>query len=148
VLSLSKEGFTYFAFARVKKTRVALEPSAPAFRPRAYVAGERCFRARVRSQRDDAPITVWCGSHRFGSDDSFFRSVITVARKYADKEPNERPSEVRFYEALEGLRDVAPADGHVLLDQVEHRWRHPHCPPSLYVLALTLCAPDGGGLVA
>jgi hypothetical protein len=46
------------------------------------------------------------------------------------------------------LRGVAPVDGHVLLDQLDHRWRHPDCPASLYVLALRLRAPDRGALVA
>jgi hypothetical protein len=49
---------------------------------------------------------------------------------------------------MESLRSIAPVDGQVLLDQLEHRWRHPRCPPSLYVLTCTLCAPDRGALVA
>jgi hypothetical protein len=36
----------------------------------------------------------------------------------------------------------------VLLDQLDHRWRHPHCPACLYVLTCTLLAPDRGALVA
>jgi hypothetical protein len=95
-----------------------------------------------------SPVIVWCGNYRFGRDDSFFPSVVTVARKYADKEPGVRPPAVHFHEALERLRDIAPPDGHVLIDQLEHRWDHPSCPPALYVLACTLRAPDQGALVA
>jgi hypothetical protein len=66
-----------------------------------------------------------------GRDDSFFPSVVTVARKYVDKKPEQRPPEARFREELDGLRSIAPVDGQVLLDQLEHRWRHPLCSPSL-----------------
>lgn len=93
-------------------------------------------------------MTVWCGSYRFGRDDSFFPSVVSVARKYVDKRPDQRPPEARFREELDSLRSIAPVDGQVLLDQLEHRWRHPLCSPSLYVLTCRLYAPDRGTLVA
>jgi hypothetical protein len=95
----------------------------------------------------EAPIAVWCGDYAFGDDDSFFPSVVTVARNYVDKEPERRPSEPRFRQALEALSNIAPREGQGLLDQLEHRWRHPHSPASLYVLACTLRAPEQGALV-
>jgi hypothetical protein len=94
-----------------------------------------------------APITVWCGDYRFGEDNSFFPSVVKIARKYVDKELRTAATEVHFREALEALRRIAPFDGKILLDQLEHRWKHPDCPPSLYVLTCTLCAPDRGALL-
>ncbi len=99
------------------------------------------------SRRGDGPVTVWCGNYRFGRDDSFFPRFVKVARKYADKEPDQRPEEARFRKAMESLRGDAPTDGQVLLDQLDHRWRHPDCPACLYVLTCTLCAPDHGALV-
>jgi len=99
------------------------------------------------SRRGDAPVTVWCGNYRFGRDDFFLPWAATVARKYVDKKPEQRPPEARFREELERLRGIAPADGRVLLDQLTHRWRHPDCPPSLYVVTCTLRAPDGWTLV-
>src|SRR5437868_2291402 len=95
----------------------------------------------------DAPIAVWCGNYAFGDDDYFFPSVVTIARKYVDKEPERRPPEPRFREELEGLSGIAPVDAQGLLDQLEHRWRHPHSPASLYVLACTLRAPERGALL-
>jgi hypothetical protein len=102
----------------------------------------------VNRRRSVCPITVWCGDYQFGSDDSFFPAVVKVARKCVDKEPEVRPPEARFREALEGLRGIAPVDGQVLLDQLEYRWRHPYCPPSLYVMTCTLRAADKQTLVA
>jgi hypothetical protein len=95
----------------------------------------------------DVPIAVWCGNYPFGDDDSFFPSVVTVARKYVDKEPERRPPEPRFREELEALSDIAPRESQGVLDQLEHRWRHPHSAASLYVLACTLRAPERGALV-
>jgi hypothetical protein len=43
---------------------------------------------------------------------------------------------------------MTPVEGRVLLDQLEHRWRRPDCPPSLYVVTCTLRAPRHGALVA
>jgi hypothetical protein len=101
--------------------------------------------AKIR--RGDAPIAVWSGSYRFGDDDSFFPAVVKFAREYADKKLERRPPEARFLEELESLRSIAPLAGQVLLDQIEHRWRHPLCLPSLYVLTCTLRAPARGSLV-
>jgi hypothetical protein len=95
----------------------------------------------------DGHLTVWSGEYAFGQDDSFFPAAVLLARKYSDKEPDRRRPEDEFRDALEALRSTAPKEGHVLLDQLEHRWRHPDCPPALYVLTLTLSAPDGGALV-
>jgi hypothetical protein len=93
-------------------------------------------------------LTVWHGEYAFGQDDSFFPEAADLARKYADREPGKRPTNADFRKALDALRETAPKDGHVLLDQIEHRWLHPDCPPALYVLTLTLSAPEGGALVA
>jgi hypothetical protein len=97
--------------------------------------------------RGDRPVTVWCGNYAFGRDDSVFPNVVDAARKYADKDPGQRPEEARFREEIESLRGVVPTDGQVLLDQLEHRWRHPYCPPCLYVLTCTLRAPEHGVLL-
>jgi hypothetical protein len=96
----------------------------------------------------DGHLTAWHGDYAFGRDDTFFPTAVLLARKYADKEPDQRPPEVEFRKALDALRETAPQEGNALLDQIEHRWRHPHCPPALYVLSLTLSAPQGGALVA
>lgn len=99
-------------------------------------------------RRRAAPIAVWCGDYRYGGEDFFFRQAVAAGRKYVDKTPEQRPPERPFREELERLRSIAPAEGSVLLDQLEHRWRHPDCPPSLYVVTCTLSAPEGGAMVA
>jgi hypothetical protein len=96
--------------------------------------------------RADGRVTIWRGNYRFGADDTFFPSVVTIARKYVDKKPEQRPPSVDFYEQLERLRASAPKDGHVLLDQLSHRWTHPQCPPALYVVTCVLCASEGTSL--
>lgn len=96
----------------------------------------------------DGHLTVWHGEYAFGQDDSFFPKAVDLARDYADKEPGKRPADADFRTALDALRETAPKEGHALLDQIEHRWLHPDCPPALYVLTLTLVAPEGGELVA
>lgn len=92
-------------------------------------------------------ITVWCGNYGFRCDDPFFTGVVKAGRDYADKEPEQRPPEKTFRKELERLRTRAPDDALVLLDQLEHRWKYPACPPALYVLTCTLLAPDGGSVV-
>ena len=104
-------------------------------------------RPGAMSRRGDRQVTVWRGDYAFGRDDSAFREVVRAARKYADRDPDRRPEEGRFREELERLRRVVPADGRVLLDQLEHRWAHPDCPPCLYVLTCTLRAPERGTLL-
>src|SRR5215211_1426011 len=99
-------------------------------------------------RRDDHRIAVWCGEYEFGLDDSFYRALVSVARKFADKRPDARPPEALFRDELESLRRVAPSDAQGLLDQLEHRWQHPDCPASLYVVTCTLRAPHGGYLVS
>jgi hypothetical protein len=96
----------------------------------------------------DGHLTVWSGDYAFGLDDVFFPRAVLLARKYSDREPDRRPPEDEFRNALDVLRERAPEEGQVLLDQIDHRWRHPDCPPALYVLTLTLSAPPGGALVA
>jgi hypothetical protein len=96
----------------------------------------------------DGHLMVWSGEYAFGQDDVFFPAAVLLARRYSDKEPEQRPPENEFRDALELLRSTAPEEGQVLLDQLEHRWWQPTCPPALYVLTLTLSAPDGGALVA
>jgi hypothetical protein len=89
-------------------------------------------------------VTVWCGNYRFKRDDQFFLGVVKAGRDYADREPGQRPTETAFRAEMDRLRDMAPDGGVVLLDQLEHRWKHPDCPPALYVLTCTLLAPEGG----
>ena len=95
----------------------------------------------------DGHLSVWHGEYAFGRDDAFFPAAVLLARKYSDKGPDQRPPDAEFRKALEALRETAPEEGHVLLGQLEHRWRHPDCPPALYVLTLTLSAPQGVALV-
>lgn len=92
-------------------------------------------------------ITAWCGNYGFKRDDSFFMEVVKAGRDYADREPGQRPTEEALRAEMERLRGTAPEDALVLLDQLEHRWKHPACPPALYVLTCTLLAPEGGFLV-
>jgi hypothetical protein len=101
----------------------------------------------VFGRRFHAPITVWCGRYKFGRDDQFFPRAVAIGQKYVDQKLEKRPSEARFFEELEALRRDAPPGLEALADQLEHRWRHPACPPSLYVVTFTLCAPEGGALV-
>ena len=89
-------------------------------------------------------VTVWCGNYAFRRNDWFFKEVVKLGRDYADKEPGQRPSASSFLTELERLRAMSPGDGLVLLDQLEHRWRHPGCSPALYVLTCTLLAPENG----
>lgn len=103
--------------------------------------------SRMPSRRSAVATSVWCGTYGFGRDDHFFPAAVTAARKYADKEPDRRPPEGRYREELARLRSIAPPESRALLDQLEHRWEHPDCPPALYVLSLTLRAPDGGSLI-
>jgi hypothetical protein len=91
-------------------------------------------------------IIVWRGNYRFGRNDSFYKHAVKLG-KDVDKRPAERPSEEYFREQLEGLRRIAPVNGRGLLDQLEFRWEHPDCKVALYVVTLTLSAPDGGALV-
>jgi len=79
----------------------------------------------------DGDLTVWEGDYAFGRDDVFFPRAVLLARKYSDREPEKRPTDAAFREALDALRQTAPPGGHVLLDQIEHRWLHPDCPPAL-----------------
>lgn len=95
----------------------------------------------------ESAVTVWCGNYQFGRDDFFLPRAATVGRKYADKEPEDRPPEAHFREELELLRDIAPVEGLGVIDQIAHRWTHPDCPPCLYVLTCTLRAPHGGSLL-
>jgi hypothetical protein len=96
----------------------------------------------------DGHLTAWHGEYAFGQDDSFFPKAVDLARSYADREPGKRPTDAEFRSELQVLLETAPVEGQVLLEQIEHRWLHPDCPPALYVLTLTLVAPEGGELVA
>jgi hypothetical protein len=102
----------------------------------------------AKSTRADAPLTAWCGRYQFGRDDLFFPRAVAIGQTYVDQRPEKRPSEASFLEDLEALRGGAPPDLEALVDQLEHRWTHPACPPSLYVLTFTLCAPEGGALIS
>jgi hypothetical protein len=93
-------------------------------------------------------VAVWKGSYEFGRDTVFFPRLVQICRRYADNEPNKRPSEASFFDELRGLRDIAPYEASGLLDQIEHRWEHPHCPPALYVVTCTLRVPEGSRFVA
>jgi hypothetical protein len=99
----------------------------------------RLYRCRV--------VRVWCGSYAFKREDPFFKKVVTAARRYTGKQSAGRFSEDEFRAAMEELRGIAPEEGVVLLDQLEHRWTHPDCPPALYVLTCALLAPEGGFVV-
>lgn len=100
----------------------------------------------MQSRRSVVATSVWCGTYGFGRDDHFFPAAVAAARRYADKEPDRRPPEGRYREELARLRSIAPPEGQVLLDQLDQRWEDPNCPPALYVVTLTLRAPDGACL--
>jgi hypothetical protein len=93
------------------------------------------------------PAEYWFGNYQFGRDRSFFAEVVNVARRYVDREPDRRPSDASFQTELGRLRSIASKAGRGLVDQLEHRWLHPDCPPALYVITYTLRAPAGEALV-
>jgi hypothetical protein len=88
----------------------------------------------------DGMVQVWSGDYEFARDGSFFPAAARLGDRYG-REPDKRPPEAKFRRELERLQEIAPAGGRELLDQIEHRWMHPDCPPALYVLNCTLQAP-------
>jgi hypothetical protein len=40
---------------------------------------------------------------------------------------------------MDALRKMAPADAHVLLDELEHRWEYPKAPAALYGITFEVC---------
>ena len=94
----------------------------------------------------DGMVQVWCGDYGFARDESFFPAAARLGDRYG-REPDKRPPEAKFRGELERLREIAPDGGRALLDQIEHRWMYPDCPPALYVLTCTLQAPQEAALV-
>src|SRR4051812_3811848 len=92
----------------------------------------------------DRPIIAWCGNYRFGRDESFAHWAQALAR-FVDPTPEKR-KQACFREELDRLRPGVPADGREVLAQLEHRWRHPKCSASLYVMTCALegVLDDGG----
>jgi hypothetical protein len=95
-----------------------------------------------------APVTVWRGNYQFGRRGPFFDRAVRAARAYADRDLESRPRDVPFHKELECFRAIAPVNGQGLLDQLEHRWRHPDCLPAVYAMTCTLSVPPNWGLVA
>ena len=95
----------------------------------------------------DGMVQMWCGDYGFARDESFFPAAVRLANRHAGREPDKRPPETEFRRELERLQAIAPDGGRALLDQIEHRWTYPDCPPALYVLTCTLQAPPEAALV-
>lgn len=94
-------------------------------------------------------INVWSGSYALSRDDPFLDRARRVGQKYVDEKARGRlSSEVGFHEQMAELREAAPPDGHVLLDEMEHRWAYPHAPPSLYVLTMKVSVAANAVLLA
>lgn len=108
--------------------------------------GGRMNASHMKSRRGDPSITVWSGGYQCGRDHSYVTQVEKVAKTYGN--PEDRPAETDFREELERLRSIARRRSHVLLGQLDYRWRNPDCSNSLYVLTVRLRAPNGGYLIA
>lgn len=94
-------------------------------------------------------VTVWGGSYRFVREDPFFARAVWVGQKYVDEKARGRlRSEGGFLEQMAALREAAPPNGGVLLDEMEHRWSHPEAPPTLYVLTMEVSVLGNAVLVA
>ncbi len=97
----------------------------------------------------DEPIRVWCGNYRFASEDPFFSKAVKTGRACVDEKARGKPvSAKRFRAEMDVLRKMAPADGHVLLDDLEHRWDDPDAPPALYVVTCEVCVHQSFTLFA
>jgi hypothetical protein len=93
--------------------------------------------------------TAWGGSYRIVRDDPFFARAVRVGQKYVDEKARGRlRSSDGFLEEMAALRATAPADGAVLLDEMEHRWSHPEAPPALYVLTMEVFVTGEAFLIA
>lgn len=102
----------------------------------------------TQNRRDEQPVRVWCGTYRFAHD-PFFTRAVKAGQIYVDA--NARGKQVsaeRFRAEMNELRKIAPADGQVLLDELEHRWAYPQAPPALYVVTCDVCVPQRFALVA
>jgi hypothetical protein len=90
----------------------------------------------------ETEVTVWCGTYRVDRHDPFFSSAVNLGRRYVD--PHVRGKQVpedAFHAEVEVLRKAAPANGQVLLDELQHRWAYPSAAPALYALTCEVCVP-------
>lgn len=93
--------------------------------------------------------TAWSGSYRIVRDDPFFARAVRVGQKYVDEKARGRLRSLDgFLEEMAALRETAPADGAVLLDEMEYRWSHPEAPPTLYVLTMEVSVKGNAVLIA
>jgi hypothetical protein len=84
-------------------------------------------------------LTVWSGAYRFAMEDPFFRRASWVGQRYVDRKGKDAVvSESSFRSEMDELRETAPHDAEVLLEDLEHRWLTPQAPPTLYVLDCAL----------
>jgi hypothetical protein len=103
----------------------------------------------VQSSPGDDQVTVWCGNYRFAREDPFLARAVKTGRTYVDPYVRGSPVSAEHFRAeMQALRKMAPADGRVLLDELEHRWANHQAPPALYVLTCEVCVPDRCELVA
>lgn len=101
------------------------------------------------SRGDEQPVRVWCGNYRFARHDPFFKRAVKAGQTYVDENARGKLVSAEGFRAEMGeLRKMAPAEGHVLLDELEHRWAHPQAPPSLYVVTCEVCVHHRFALVA
>jgi hypothetical protein len=104
----------------------------------------------VQSSRgDEQSVRVWCGNYRFARHDPVFKRAVKVGQTFVDENARGKPVSAEGFRAEMGeLRKLAPADGHVLLEELEHRWAYPQAPPSLYVVTSEVGVPHRFALVA
>jgi hypothetical protein len=104
--------------------------------------------SKTGDEGDKGTVTPWCGDFRFEYDDPFFAEAVRIG-KYVDQKTRGNPtSEDTFRDAIDLLRRSAPAEGDVLVAELEHRWAHPLAPPALYVVTCEVCVHTNFRLVA
>jgi hypothetical protein len=100
---------------------------------------------RVPDSRD---VTVWEGSYPLARDDPFFDKARRAGQKYVDEKVRGRLNLADGYlEAMAELRESAPPEGAVLVDELEHRWSNPDALATLYVLSMEVCVRDDEVLI-
>lgn len=102
----------------------------------------------VRDRANESTVAVWCGDYPLRRDDAFFVNAVRTGRLADEKARGKNVSVDRFDAAIEALRIEAPREGRVLVDEIEHRWRYPDAPPTLYVLTCEMAAEDGSILAS
>jgi hypothetical protein len=96
---------------------------------------------------DGSKVEVWCGNYPLRRDDGFFVNAVRTGRLADEKARGRDTPADRFAAEIGALREEAPPEGRVLVEEIEHRWRFPDALPTLYVLTCEMTAKDGSILV-